>query len=283
MYPILADFGIPLHMYGLMIAIGFLIVVNLIQRDARPLGISADDISSMSFGVLFWGVAGTRLLHIIMFPQDYSWNDPIGWIALWNGGLVFQGAIPAAILYAWLAMRKRGIPFWVMPDIVMPYVPIAQAFGRMGCFFNGCCYGVPSAMPWALSFPPGSPVAGGHPGILGSGWSMPVHPTQLYSVVLLLGMAALMIFLRGRWRPFLGYMFPLYFILYGIKRFIVECFRGDGNPTDLGFGVLSNQQVFCIGFVIFGAALFAYMWKHPPRPVWPGVGGKPKAEPAKAA
>lgn len=269
MYPVLFNIGIPLHMYGLMIAIGFLIVVQLIQRDARPLGISADDISSMSFGVLFWGAVGTRVLHIIMFPQEYSWSDPVGWIAVWKGGLVFQGAIPAAVLYAWLAMRKRGIPFWIMPDIVMPYVPIAQAFGRLGCFCNGCCYGVPSKMPWALSFPPGSPPASTHPALMGNGWSVPIHPTQLYSVVLLLGMSALMIYLKSRWRPFLGYTFSVYFVLYGIKRFIVECFRGDGNPTNLGFGVLSNQQVFCIGFILFGLALFAYMRKHPPKPVWP--------------
>lgn len=270
MHPILANLGgVPLHMYGLCIAIGFLIVLNLMQRDARKLGINQEHIAEMAFGVLFWGALGTRLLHIIMFPQEYAWNDPIGWIAVWRGGLVFQGAIPAAILYAWLALRKRDIPFWIMPEIVMPYIPIAQAFGRMGCFFNGCCHGVPSHMPWALSFPAGSPPAARYPDMAGSGWSQAVHPTQLYSVVLLLAMSGLMLYLRGHWRPFIGYMFPLYFIFYGIKRFIVECFRGDGNPTDLGFGLLSNQQVFCLVFIAFGLALFAYMKKHPPKPVWP--------------
>lgn len=278
MLPILFHLGpFSLHMYGLSIALGFLLILHFMQRDGARLGINADDIATMAFGVLFWGALGTRVLHIIMFPEDYSWSNPLGWIAVWNGGLVFQGAIPTGIAYAWLALKKRNIPFWIMPDMVLPYVPIAQAFGRMGCFFNGCCYGVPTATPWGLSFPPGSPVAGHWPDPAGNGWSLHVHPTQLYSVILLLGMSALMLTLRTRWRPFIGYMFPLYFILYGIKRFIVECFRGDGNPTSLGFGLLSNQQVFCLGMIAFGIAAFLYMRKHPPHPIWP-----PKTKPAPA-
>ncbi len=270
MFPVLFKIGpVSLHMYGLAIAIGFLIVLWLMQRDAKKLGISADSISEMAFGVLFWGTVGTRLLHIIMYSENYSWTDPIGWIAIWNGGLVFQGAIPAGILYAWLALRKRNIPFWIMPNIVMPYIPIAQAFGRMGCFFNGCCHGALTTVPWALSFPPGSPASARYPGLDPSSWSQHVHPTQIYSVVLLLSMSAIMLLLRARWNPFAGYMFPVYFILYGIKRFIVECFRGDGNPTNYGFGVLTNQQVFCIFFILFGIALFAYMKKHPPSPKLP--------------
>lgn len=270
MHPILFNlFGLPLHMYGLSIALGFLLIVYLMQRDFGKLGISGDDISEMAFGVLLVGAAGTRLLHIIMFPQDYSLSDPIGWIAVWRGGLVFQGALFTAIPYAWWALRKRGIPFWLAADHALPYVPIAQAFGRMGCFFNGCCFGEPTAMPWGLSFPPGSPVAGSYPDPAGNGWSMHVHPTQLYSVVLLLTMSGLMLFMRGRWTPFAGYMFPMYFILYGIKRFIVECFRGDHNPTNLGGGILSNQQVICVAMIFIGGAAFAYMKRNPPRMVWP--------------
>ena len=269
MFPILYQIGpISLHMYGLCIAIGFLLILWFMQRDAAKIGIAADDISAMAFGVLIWGVIGTRVLHIIMFPENYSITNPIGWIAITNGGLVFQGGIPTALGYAWYALRKRGIPFWIMPNIVMPYVPIAQAFGRLGCFFNGCCHGVVSTVPWALSFPPGSPAAGRYPLADGTQWSEHVHPTQIYSVVLLLAMSAIMLFIRAKWKPFAGFMFPLYFILYGIKRFIVECFRGDGNPTDLGFGLMSNQQVFCIFFILFGIALLVYLRRNPPNPVY---------------
>ena len=128
MHPILFNlFGLPLHMYGLCIALGFLLIVYLMQRDFGKLGIRADDISELSFGVLLWGAVGTRLLHIIMFPQEYSLSDPLGWIAVWRGGLVFQGALFTAIPYAWWGLRKRGIPFWLAADHALPYVPIAQA------------------------------------------------------------------------------------------------------------------------------------------------------------
>lgn len=275
MHPILLQlYGLKLHMYGLSIAIGFLIILNLMQRRGVRHGIKPDDIAELSFGVLFWGVLGTRLLHIIMFSEDYSWSNPLGWIAIWNGGLVFQGAIPAAIIYLVYGLRKRKLPFWGMMDLAAPYVPIAQAFGRMGCFFNGCCYGVPTDMPWGLSFPPASPPAGQYPDAAGSGWSLHIHPTQLYSVILLLSISAIMLYSRERWHPVSGYLLPLYFILYGIKRFIVECFRGDGNPTNLGFGLLSNQQVFCIFSILLGAALFLYLRSRPPKVTWPNGGSE---------
>lgn len=283
MFPVLLDLGpIKLHTYGLMIAIGFLTAVWFMSRDAEKVGVKASDFSEMAFWGLLIGILGTRLAHIIMFPENYSWSNPIGWVALWNGGLVFQGAIPVVLIYAVLVLKWYKIPFWKIPDIVFPFIPIAQAFGRFGCVAYGCCYGIRAEnLPWGMRFPEGSPAFFAHkhlyPEFPGTGWSYPVHPTQLYSVIGLFIISGFLLLARKHINK-QGITMPLYFVFYGIMRFIVEFFRGDGNPTNLGFGVLSDQQVFCIGMVIFGLGLLAFIWQRK-QPSEPAPWYKTPAEP----
>lgn len=269
MYPTILELGpITLYSYGLMIAIGFLTVLFFIQRDARRTGIDPNALSDTAFWVLILGVAATRVTHIILYPQHYSWTDPIGWINVTNGGLVFQGAIPVAIIFCYWNLKRRGVPFLKAADVVMPYVPVGQAFGRMGCLLKGCCHGERAdTLPWAISFPPESPAYLTHrqhyadfPA--GAAWSYPVHPTQLYSVLLLLGMCAVLLLVR-RHRPFIGVALPMYFVLYGICRFIVEIYRGDGNPTQSYLGVeLTSQQAFCVVMIVLGVAFAAVMHRY---------------------
>ena len=268
MYPSIFHWGpITLHSYGLMIALGFITILYFMQRDARRVGVDPNAIGDTAFWTLILGVASTRLTHIIMFPQFYSWTDPIGWINVTNGGLVFQGAIPTAMAYIYWSMRRRNISFLVVADIVLPYVPIAQAFGRMGCFLKGCCHGARADdLPWAVCFPEGSPAFSTHQHVYANfpadaTWSYPVHPTQLYSIVLLLCITALLLYFRKH-RSFIGMCLPLYFVFYAIKRFIVEMYRGDGNPTHQYFGLdLTTQQWFCVGMMVFGLATWFLMYR----------------------
>jgi len=272
MLPILIDFGpIKVYSYGLMIAVGFLISLNLIRRDATRKGFDPDAVETMVLWTFFWGLAGTRVLYIIMFPEGYSWSDPIGWIAIWRGGLVFQGAVPPAIIFCFFYLRKKKMNFRKTADLVFPYLPLGHAFGRMGCFLNGCCYGARTDVPWGVCFrrvpwditkeATGSPAFLDHARryadiSLTDHWSHPVHPTQLYSVFALLFFFVVMFYVRKRWHPFDGFLMPLYFVMYGIFRFFVEFLRGDHNPTH--FGSLSDQQIFCILFVLFALGLFVY-------------------------
>lgn len=255
MYPTIIEFGwIKIHSYGLFIAIAFLLSLYLTQRDARKRGIDPEIIQSEAIFALLAGIIGSRVFHIIMFPYEYSVTDPIGWIAIWQGGLVFQGALPFAFGYVIWAMRRKKVSFLLISDCAVPYLALGQGIGRIGCFFNGCCYGKPSNFPLAISFPEGCPVYQSYPG--NNGWSLPVHPTQLYAVVGLVFLCLLLIYLRDEWNPFTGFTIPAYFFLHGLLRFINEFFRGDHNPTSLGFGVLSDQQMFCILEILLGIFLF---------------------------
>ncbi len=270
MFPILLEIGpLKLHMYGLMIAIGFLIALHFIKRDAKTIGLEPNDVSTMAMTILFLGIAGTRLFHILMYSENYSWSDPVGWINVTNGGLVFQGAIPFAFGYAYFALKKRKIPFWKVPDIAMPYVAIGQGIGRLGCLFNGCCFGVRAdQLPWALTFPLGSPVQHAHQvhftDYIDGSPSFPVHPTQIYSALLLCLCGVILLLLRKYWNPVRGFTLPGYLILTGIYRYIVEMYRGDGNPKELGMGLVTNQQAISISFIVVGVLLFIWLMKKQP-------------------
>lgn len=278
MLPTLLKIGpLCLHSYGLMIAIGFLVSLHLMRRDAQKAGIDPRVISDLAFGSLILGIIATRVLHIILYPSAYSMRDWVGWFAIWRGGLVFQGAVPVVILYCWYRLRKHGVSFWLTADAVMPYVPVGHAFGRLGCFLNGCCYGKRTDVPWGIPFrrvpwdlaepPIGSPAYLDHCqryselSFTADHWSYPVHPTQLYSAAALFGLCLLMLALRKKWHPFPGFLLPAYLFLYGVKRFIVEFFRGDHNPTHFG-ARLSDQQVFCLIFMAIGAFLFLVVWAY---------------------
>lgn len=274
MLPVLFEIGpLKIHSYGLMIAVGFLAAVYFVRRDAVRRGYDPNVFSDMAYILLPLGILGTRLAHIIMFPEDYSWSDPIGWIAVWRGGLVFQGAIPVVLVFVVWYLRRHQIPFWPAADMLFPYVPLGHAFGRIGCFLNGCCYGKPTdvawgiparRVPWDVSQPAiGSPAYLDHLSrfsdvTLQSHWSHAIHPTQLYSSLGLLGIFGLILLLRRYWNPFPGFTMPAYFVLYGVFRFIVEFYRGDHNPVHV-FG-LTDQQIFSVAFALLGVALYGVLW-----------------------
>lgn len=279
MHPVILDLGrIKLHTYGLMIAIGFLSALYFIRRDARKrVGVESDIVNEMSFWILITGIAGTRLLHILLYPQDYSLTDPVGWVALWRGGLVFQGALPTALAYYYVAVRRRNLPFWASLDVAIPYVPLAHALGRVGCFMYGCCYGKPTDVPWGISFPAGSPAWNDGLHAADAACTYPLHPTQLYSVAGLLVLCGLLLAIRRSWNRFDGVTVPAYLMLYGVFRFVVEFFRGDNNPRHLGSLALSDQQVIAAVMAVLGIALFVALWRYGPltaAPTNPAKGNK---------
>jgi phosphatidylglycerol:prolipoprotein diacylglycerol transferase len=207
-----------------------------------------------------------------MYPDLYSWRDPVGWIAFWRGGLVFQGAL-ISILFVYWYLRRKKVSFWAFADIAVCYIPLGHAIGRVGCFLNGCCFGLRSDLPWAIPFrrvpfdltkdPIGSPPYLDHCARFGLSywedqWSYPIHPTQLYSVMGLLCIFGILYLLRKKWKPYVGFVLPTYLFLYGVMRFVVEFYRGDHNPTHFG-GNITDQQVFSLLLLIAGIGLFVYL------------------------
>ena len=288
MLPTLLKIGpLTLHSYGVMLATAFLVTLHLMRRHAQKVGFDPDIVADGAFWTLIVGLAGTRVLHIILFPGQYSWTDPVGWVAIWRGGLVFQGALPACALFLYFYLRRKGKPFLKTLDMFAPYLPLCHGIGRLGCFLNGCCYGrrtdfflgIPfRRVPWDTSIPPegslafidhcnrygvealstywGKPFSEVH-------WSFPVHATQLYSSIALFLIFLILLQIRKRARNFDGVVLCSYLLLYSVFRFFNEFLRGDHNPQRLGG--LSDQQVVCILSVLVVGALLVVLWARRPR------------------
>jgi phosphatidylglycerol:prolipoprotein diacylglycerol transferase len=240
-HPILFKLGpLTVHSYGLLVMIGFAAAVWWTIREAKRRDISRDQVLDITLAVFFGGLIGARGLFILLTPGLLSHPDE--WFRVWEGGLSFHGSIlGGAIAMAW-ATRRTGIPLVPMMDASAPGVALGYAFGRIGCFLNGCCYGGACDLPWATRFVDPS---------LPGGWTPPSHPAQLYSSAAGLLMFGILAWMSPRQR-YKGQLVLSFVVLYSIYRFMVEFVR-KGVTAQIAFGGLTVTQVASI-FIVLAAA-----------------------------
>jgi phosphatidylglycerol:prolipoprotein diacylglycerol transferase len=268
--------GLPIHTYGLMIIAGFAAAIMVSTRLAEREWGGAEgvrrrnDAADLAVWVVLGGLIGSKILFIIVTPKDFiealASLNPARILASLGGGFVFYGGFIGAAGAVWWFCRQRKIPFLRLADVIAPTVALGQAFGRLGCFAAGCCWGKPASLhlPWAVRFPraahdifgrlTGGAIAANSqledtrrwviestgqvfdhfvPGsirlsdwVAEHGTTLPIHPTQLYE-----SLAQLLLFvglmIARRYRRFHGQILALYLIGYSIIRTTVEMFRGD--------------------------------------------------------
>jgi phosphatidylglycerol:prolipoprotein diacylglycerol transferase len=164
--------------------------------------------------------------------------------------LVFYGGLIPAAIVAFGYMSWRRLPAWKLADLISPLIALGLSFGRIGCFFAGCCYGRETSLPWAVTFK--------NPDSLAR-LNVPLHPTELYDAA-----NGLAIFLFLSWmskrKTFDGQVFWLFVFLYSITRFFIEIFRGD--PRGFLFGdLLSTSQGIGILLAILSLFMLFYIKK----------------------
>lgn len=181
-----------------------------------------------------------RGVHLMLNRHGYNWEL----LRVWEGGLAFYGGVIVASVAGYIAARRAGLPFLRVADLVMPEVALGYGITRLGCFLNGCCFGtVAQELPWAVRFPRlfdeeshliGSPAYLDHfqRGLVTevAEHSLPVHPTQLYSLawgLVLFGILSVLWYRRRRE----GEVFAWFGILYAIERFLLEFLRADNQTT----------------------------------------------------
>ncbi|MBT9131592.1 prolipoprotein diacylglyceryl transferase [candidate division NPL-UPA2 bacterium Unc8] len=218
MYPVIFRLGpLTVHSYGVMLAIAFLIGLFLSIRRAKAENIAPSIVVNLSVIILISGLIGARIFFILI-NLEYFLSHPSEIIMLHRGGLAFFGGLALASLSGFLYLRKVGPNPWKIVDLIIPYVVLGESIVRIGCFLNGCCYGTPTDLPWAVSFPPLS-AAYAHFG------STPLHPAQLYQAAA--NFVIFLLLLRSR-RRYDGEIFLIYLLLYALSRFFIGFLRGGG-------------------------------------------------------
>lgn len=215
-------------------AVAFCVVTILVSRHAKTQGLNPELIPNLLIVLVVSGIIGARILFVILNLKFYL-NNPVEIVMFFHGGLAWFGGFILASLAGGIYLRRKHLDVWRIFDMVIPYIALAQAIGRVGCFLNGCCFGKES-LRFGLYFPV-------HDAVL--------IPTQLYSVLALLG---IYIILRIRQLRIYskGGVFYLYLLLYSSWRFSIEFFRGDSEIFVYG---LTLFQIFSIALFVLSAVM----------------------------
>ncbi len=144
--------GITVKSYGVMMVVGFLAAVWLIQRLARSINLDREKITNTALYALISGVVGARLFYVIHHFGEYQ-DNILGIFAVWNGGLEFVGGFLMAIAVVLIYVYYNKLPLRTYLDLLAIGLMLGLAFGRIGCFLNGCCFGKPCDLPVAVTFP----------------------------------------------------------------------------------------------------------------------------------
>ncbi len=230
----IGDFFLPT--YGVLVTIGFLSGLWVACRLARRVGLDTDTIINLGVYSALAGILGAKLLMILL-EWDFYWKHPgeiLSFSTLQAGG-VFYGGLLAALLVAAFYMRRKRMPGLVTADAFAPAIALGHAIGRLGCFSAGCCWGVETRLPWAVTFT--NPTS--HQ-LFGTPLHQPLHPTQLYEA---LAEAAIFVILYRRFvrahAP--GSILGLYLLLYSSARFVIEFVRAHDQANPLAGGLYLEQ------------------------------------------
>ncbi len=264
MHPDLIDFGfIGIKTYGAMMALGFLAAWRVAAALCRISGRRADDLQNLLVYMLLGGILGARLAYVIEHWSAEFAANPLQVIRVDRGGLMFYGGLilDLAIFFVWCRCKKENV--LKLADLVAVVLPLGHAFGRIGCFFYGCCYGKLSSSWCAVSFPRGSPAwyEQYNLGLIGANSleALPVLPTQLFEAAAMAVLFTVLLLLyRKVWKSSCGLVAGVYFTGYAAWRFANEMLRGDPRAAFLS---LSIGQLISIAIAAVGVSLALYSLK----------------------
>ena len=238
---------VPLHMYGLMIAIGVLVAVKVAEVRWVRRGHQAREFSDLVVWIVIAGVIGARVYHVITDYQLFE-DDPLRAFEIWKGGLAIWGAVIGGALCAFVLARRRHLDFGDLLDSIAPGLVFAQAIGRWGNWFNQELFGGPTTLPWGLE------IDLAHRPAEYLQYET-FHPTFLYESLYCAALGFALIWIDHRFRLKKFQLFALYCMGYTAARFVFEAMRTDPANT---IGPLRVNG--WVSIVVFLGALAWFLW-----------------------
>jgi len=245
------DIGpLRVNFYGVAIALGVIAAIWLATRRFEQRGGDPKTIERASIIAVITGILGARVGYVITHPQ--ARESILDAFRIWDGGLAFFGGLLAGGIAMIWVMRREGANIGDVADSVAPAIPLAQAIGRWGNYFNQELYGRPTDLPWALEIAEENRIQQYFD-------SDTFHPTFLYESLLNLIVVGLIIWIEKRFKPAPGSLFTVYLVLYGIVRFLMELLRTD---TDYRLAGISRNGWISLVVAVGGTIAYVVMQRR---------------------
>lgn len=239
-------FGLSVSMYGIMMAIAFIVGITIAYFNAKKRGIKPDDILTLALYIIPLSILGARTYFAIFTENPLSF---IEFFKVWEGGLAILGGVIGGLIGIILYCLIHKKNFLDILDIAAPSLIIGQAIGRIGCYFAGCCHGVEIENSALHFFPIGIEINGV--------WH---YATMFYECFWCLACFFVLLFLFRK-TNIKGLVVSSYLILYGFARFFIEGLRGDSLYL-WETGLRVSQVLSAIIFIIGVACLIYVLIKH---------------------
>ncbi len=251
MFPELFSFG-PFHLrtFGVMLAAAFLTGTWIALGEARRRGIDETKLVNLVLVILVSSIVGARAFYVFTHPAELR-GDPLAFLRIWEGGLTLIGGFVAGTVAGFAFMRHVGLPLGLTADTVTPSVALGVAIARVGCFLNGCCFGVPGGQEWCVRFPPDAPASILFPGL-------PVHPSQLYNAAAFFGLFLLTLWLRPRLKG-TGQLWWAFVILFALVRIPIDATRhyeSSAYVTQIFGRPVTDSELIGFALIVIGVVCF---------------------------
>jgi prolipoprotein diacylglyceryl transferase len=273
---------VPLRAYALCIIAGIIVACVVTDRRMRSRGAPPWIVLDIAMWAVPFGIVGARIYHVLSSPDNYfghGWDGFVNATKIWEGGLGIWGGVAGGALGAWIACRQLRLSFTFVADCIAVGLPLAQAIGRLGNWFNNELHGGPTTLPWGLQVhqmstgAPGDPPVGqaqigpdGKPLLLEGLY----HPTFLYELLWNIGVAGLVFWADRRFKLGKGRAFALYVMAYTVGRAWIEIMRTDDAEIIGGL----RLNVWTSILVFLGALAYFVLRKGPQEFVIPATEDK---------
>jgi prolipoprotein diacylglyceryl transferase len=231
---------LPLHVYGLMLALGVLAAAKIAERRWAKQGNDPHEIGALAIPVVLGGIIGARVYHLFT-GYDWSKGGIVDTVQIWRGGLSIWGAVIGGLVVLVIVARRRHLDLLGLMDAIGPAVVVGQAIGRFGNYFNQELFGRPTTLPWGLEIDLAHRPAG-------YTQYAAFHPTFLYESLWCLFVFGAIAFAERRIGLRKGQPFAMYVCLYTLGRTWFEALRIDKATRVLGvrFNLLVSAAL-CVG------------------------------------
>ncbi|WP_165064571.1 prolipoprotein diacylglyceryl transferase [Marisediminicola senii] len=252
------DIVLSVHAYAICIMIGILAAALLTHHRLTARGAEPGIVLDVALWSVLLGIVGARIYHVLTHPDDYFFEgaDPWAVIRIWDGGIAIFGALIGGAIGTWIGCRLVGLRFWSFADALAPGLLLAQAFGRLGNWFNQELYGLPTDLPWGLEIDSPNPALP-----IGLPEGTLFHPTFLYEIVWNVAGVIVILAADRHFRLQWGRALGLYLVWYGVGRSVFESIRID--PSEIILGLRVNVWASIVAVLVGLAIIYLQHRRHP--------------------